>query len=58
MVVYERGFHERENMTWVDVALQPKANSIQQNIGDYRQKEVWDVINNMDSYKSNRIYTK
>lgn len=55
-VVFERPYQERKNITLV--ARPSDTSRIQQNIQDYRQKEVWDMINTMDSFKTNRVYTQ
>ena len=55
-VVFERPYQERKNITLV--ARPSTTSRIQQNVEDYRQKEVWDMINIMDSFKTNRVYTQ
>jgi len=56
-LIFERPFQERSDLS-IDRPhkLMPK---VLKNIEDYRQADVWNIINEMDTYKSNdRIYNR
>jgi hypothetical protein len=52
-VVSEPNRHQRKKL----LSFQPRA-GIAPNVEDYRQKEVWDMIGQMDSFKTSGLYKR
>ncbi len=62
-IVFERPFQERPDLTFSDLRLNSakelRIPDVNKNVEDYRQADVWNMIGNMDSFKTNdNIYKR